>query len=81
MRGLPGVADKKIARLEEEITQKKPYALRRVINALGIRHIGEVSARDIASAYILSSQSTEKHMQEFISYCLQAATIEKIHGF
>jgi DNA ligase (NAD+) len=81
MRWLPGVGDKKIARLEEEIAQKKPYALRRVINALGIRHIGEVSARDIASAYMLSSEMHEKNVQEFICYCLQATTIEKIHGF
>jgi NAD-dependent DNA ligase len=81
LRGLPGVAEKKIALLEKEITQATQLPLRRVINALGIRHIGEVSSRDLSARYLEIHSSSARNIEDFIRFCLQEDQLQMIHGF
>jgi DNA ligase (NAD+) len=80
LRSLPGIAEKKIASREKEITQKLPYPLWRVINALGIRHIWEVSSADIARHYFLMSEEKTRNMGNFIAFCTQELLLEQIDG-
>ncbi len=49
--GLPGFAEQASSKLVEEIQARRSISLDRFINSLGIRHIGEETARDLASAF------------------------------
>ncbi len=49
--GLPGFAQQASSKLVEEVQSRRSIPLERFINALGIRHIGEETARDLASAF------------------------------
>lgn len=49
--GLPGFAELASEKLVDEIQAHRSIPLDRFINALGIRHIGEETARDLASAF------------------------------
>lgn len=62
--GLEGFAGKKAANLLDAIRISKERPLGRLINALGIRGVGEVAASDLAERYldieVLAKTSTEK---------------------
>jgi DNA ligase (NAD+) len=49
--GLPGFAELASSKLVDEIQARRTISLDRFINALGIRHIGGETARDLASAF------------------------------
>jgi DNA ligase (NAD+) len=49
--GLPGLADKSAKKLVAAIAVRKKIALSRFIYALGIRHVGEQTARDLAEHF------------------------------
>ena len=49
--GLPGFAEQASSKLVEEIQSRRNIQLDRFINSLGIRHIGEETARDLVAAF------------------------------
>ncbi len=49
LRKFPGLGDKKIAEIVKGIEESKRKALRRLINWLGIPHVGKKMAQDLAS--------------------------------
>ncbi len=81
LRWLPGVADKKITQLEKEVFAHLPYQLRSVVNALGIRHIGEVGSRDLVEVYFSIKEASQRSVNSFVTYCLDEQTITWIHWF
>jgi len=81
LRWLPGVAEKKIAHLEKEILWNKPYPLQRVINALGIRHIWEVSSRDLTDTYFSMVPKENRSTDSFFIYCSEELTLNWIFWF
>jgi DNA ligase (NAD+) len=48
---LPGFKEKSVDKLLSAIAQRRSVALDRFLFALGIRHVGEVTARDLARAF------------------------------
>jgi DNA ligase (NAD+) len=83
MRSLPGVWDKKIDQIEHEYTQKAPRPLRRVIHALCIRHIGEVSSRDLMEAWIqtVSLDDAKKDLKRFLHFVQDTERLNAIYWF
>ncbi len=51
LRQWEGMGEKKVANLRQALEQSKRPALARFIYALGIRHVGEVTARTLAGAF------------------------------
>jgi DNA ligase (NAD+) len=60
IRGLDGFGEKSINNLEEAINQSKTQPLHRLINALGIRFVGETTAKTLAQSV--------KHLRELEGY-------------
>lgn len=81
LRLLPSIGDKKIAHLEKEIAGNVPYPLWKVIHAMGIRHIGEVSSRDLAANYLQDIAVNERSLETFLTYCAAEDLLERIHWF
>ncbi len=83
MRSLPGVWDKKIEQIEQEFAQKIPRPLRRVIHALCIRHIGEVSSRDLVEAWLqtVGLDDTKKDLSNFLHFVQDTEHLSKIYWF
>jgi len=52
LRKFPGIGDKKISEIVSEIEQSKHQPLRRLINGLGISHVGKKMAQDIVQAMV-----------------------------
>ncbi|HCB51904.1 TPA: hypothetical protein DEP21_05070 [Patescibacteria group bacterium] len=52
LRKFPGIGDKKIAEIVEEIEKSKQQPLRRLLNGLGIAHVGKKMAQDIVQAMV-----------------------------
>ena len=50
IRGMEGFGDKSITNLQQAIEQSKKQPLNRVIYGLGIRHVGETTAKTLANA-------------------------------
>ena len=49
LRKFPGIGDKKVAEMAKGVEESKHKALRRLINWLGIPHVGKKMAQDLAS--------------------------------
>ena len=49
LRKFPGIGDKKVAEMVKGVKESKHKALRRLLNWLGIPHVGKKMAQDIAS--------------------------------
>lgn len=81
MRSLPGVWDKKIDQIEQEFQQKSPWQLRRVVHALGIRHIWEVSARDLVDSWTQTLSGQPWNCTVFLSYVQDTEQLSTIYGF
>lgn len=52
LRKFPGIGEKKVAEIVKGIEESKHKALRRVINGLGIPHVGKKMAQDLSEAMI-----------------------------
>lgn len=52
LRKFPGIGEKKIAEIIKGVEESKHKALRRLLNGLGIPHVGKKTAQDLASAMI-----------------------------
>lgn len=81
MRSLPGVWDKKIDQIEQEYTEKAPRPLRRVIHALCIRHIGEVSSRDLVDARSRIPKHIEWKANDFLQFTQSSDILNEIYWF
>ena len=83
MRSLPGVGDKKIDQIEQEFTQKSPRPLRRVVHALCIRHIGEVSSRDLVDAWVetFGVDDVKNDLKSFLHFVQDTDRLSTIYGF
>jgi DNA ligase (NAD+) len=60
IRGLEGFGEKSIANLEEAINQSRKQPVHRLINALGIRFVGETTAKTLAQSV--------KHLRDLQKY-------------
>lgn len=64
MRSLEGLGEKSVANLREAVEKSRSQPLHRLINALGIRHVGETTAKmlaqNVSHLLDLSSMSTEE---------------------
>ena len=52
LRKFPGIGDKKVSEIVKEIEESKQQPLRRLINGLGISHVGKKMAQDIVQAMV-----------------------------
>ncbi len=52
LRKFPGIGDKKVAEIINEIEESKHQPLRRLLNGLGIPHVGKKMAQDIVQAMV-----------------------------
>ena len=52
LRKFPGIGDKKISEIVNEIEESKHQPLRRLLNGLGIPHVGKKMAQDIVQAMV-----------------------------
>lgn len=52
LRKFPGIGDKKVAEIVNEIGESKQQPLRRLLNGLGIPHVGKKMAQDIVQAMV-----------------------------
>ncbi|HCY20824.1 TPA: hypothetical protein DIC40_03055 [Patescibacteria group bacterium] len=52
LRKFPGIGDKKISEIANEIEESKHQPLRRLLNGLGIPHVGKKMAQDIVQAMV-----------------------------
>lgn len=52
LRKFPGIGDKKVSEIVKEIEESKHQPLRRLINGLGIPHVGKKMAQDIVQAMV-----------------------------
>lgn len=52
LRRFPGIGDKKVSEIVKELEESKQQPLRRLINWLGISHVGKKMAQDIAQAMV-----------------------------
>jgi DNA ligase (NAD+) len=52
LRKFPGIGDRKISEIVNELEESKHKPLRRLINGLGIPHVGKKMAQDIVQAMV-----------------------------
>jgi DNA ligase (NAD+) len=52
LRKFPGIGDKKVSEIANEIEESKHQPLRRLLNGLGIPHVGKKMAQDIVQAMV-----------------------------
>jgi DNA ligase (NAD+) len=82
IRGLGGFGEKSITKLQEAIEASKKQPLHRIIYALGIRYVGETTAKTLAHAvdHLLQfAEFSEERLQQLEDIGVKVA--ESVHGF
>ena len=85
LRKFPGIGEKKVAEIVKGVEESKHKALRRLLNGLGIPHIGKKMAQDLANAMIddkweMINLLTNKEFLES-TYWIGEKTVESITKF
>lgn len=77
LRTIPGVAQKKVVQLVNELTQAKKRSLARFLYALGISFVGKKAAQDISDYMAVRSPKT---IEERLSYLQDEEALHAIRG-
>ncbi|MCX6824627.1 MAG: NAD-dependent DNA ligase LigA [candidate division SR1 bacterium] len=79
----PGFGDKKVAEIAKGVEESKHKALRRLLNGLGISHVGKKMAQDIAEQLNSKDFIEELTNEEFLSsiYGIGEKSVETIKNF
>ncbi len=82
LRKFPGFADKKVAEMVNSIETSKTQALRRLLNGLGISHVGKKLAQDIEKqmAQFLCGLTGEPRVQELIKTLTNKEFLISLYG-
>ena len=82
LRKFPGFADKKVAEMVNSIEASKTQALRRLLNGLGISHVGKKLAQDIEKqmAQFLCGLTGEIRVQELIKTLTNKEFLISLYG-
>jgi len=83
LRRFPWFGDKKVAEISQGIEESKHKALRRLLNGLGIPHVGKKIAQDISKLLTSENISEELTNREFLVsiYGIGEKTVENIREF
>ncbi|MFA7298316.1 MAG: NAD-dependent DNA ligase LigA [Candidatus Absconditabacterales bacterium] len=79
----PGIADKKVAEITKGVEESKSKALRRLLNGLGIPHVGKKMAQDISEQLNSENIISQLTNQEFLRsiYGIGEKSVETITQF
>lgn len=83
LRRFPWFGDKKVAEIAKGVEESKHKALRRLLNGLGIPHVGKKIAQDISKLLTSKNISEELTNREFLVsiYGIGEKTVENIREF
>lgn len=79
LRTIPGIAEKKIIQLEQEIQKARTVSLDRILTWLSIRHIGSVIAQDIIAHYMQHTPIQKRNYSDFIQTMLDELLLVNIN--
>jgi DNA ligase (NAD+) len=80
LRSLPGIADKKIHQISQEIQHAKQQPFARVLAGLSIRHLGAVMAEQIQQDFFTRFSYTQRTVETWLAYVADPIAIAAIHG-
>ncbi len=83
LRKFPGIGDKKVAEMAKGVEESKKKPLRRLLNGLGIPHVGKKMAQDISEQLHHKDFIKDLTNEEFLSniYGIGEKTVQSVTSF